>query len=188
MRLTGGAARGIVLRVPPGDRVRPATDRTRQAVGNRLAHFWAGARVLDLFAGTGAYGLEALSRGAASAVFVEQAPVVLKLLEHNLRTVAQSARQEWPVRLVKADAQTWAPGAGETFDVVFIDPPYVLWAPPAGAALLRRVVPWVAPGGWLVAEVPGGWQWPSDLAPPQWGDPSATRRGDPALCGWQVPA
>ena len=72
MRITGGLARSIPLILPKGDAVRPATDALRQAVFSSLAARVAGARFLDLFAGSGAYGLEALSRGASSGVFVEK--------------------------------------------------------------------------------------------------------------------
>ena len=90
MRLSGGVARGIPLVVPPGDRVRPATDGMRQAVFSSLAALVPGATCLDLFAGTGSYGLEALSRGAEKVVFVERNPKALGCLRRNLAAVERS--------------------------------------------------------------------------------------------------
>lgn len=90
MRITGGLARGIVLRVPGGDQVRPATDAMRQAVFSSLGARVAGATFLDLFAGAGGYGLEALSRGAASGVFIEKNAAAAACLRQNLAAVRKS--------------------------------------------------------------------------------------------------
>lgn len=94
MRISGGAARGAVLVVPKGDAVRPATDGMRQAVFSSLGARLAGARFADLFAGSGGYGLEAWSRGAAGGVFVEQNAKAAACLRQNITTVAKSARRE----------------------------------------------------------------------------------------------
>src|SRR6187401_769321 len=90
MRISGGAARGIPLVVPKGDAVRPATDGMRQAVFSSLGERVVGARFLDLFAGSGAYGLEALSRGAAAGVFVEQNAKAAHCLRQNITAVCKS--------------------------------------------------------------------------------------------------
>ena len=126
MRISGGSARGIPLLTPRGDAVRPATDGMRQAVFSSLGGRVAGAQFLDLFAGSGAYGLEALSRGAAGGVFVEQNPKAVACVRENLAAVCKSVgRQTAGVVVMRADART-VPlgGAAEVPDLVFIDPPY----------------------------------------------------------------
>src|SRR5436190_17400994 len=105
MRITGGQARGIPLTLPKGDAVRPATDAMRQAVFSSLAARVAGARFLDLFAGSGAYGLEALSRGAAGGTFVEKDARTAEFIHRNIAAVCKSLNR--PVdglRVVTADA------------------------------------------------------------------------------------
>src|SRR3954465_11512303 len=94
MRITGGIARGIPLVVPKGDAVRPATDAMRQAVFSSLGARTVGARFLDLFAGSGADGLEALSRGAAGGVFVEQNAKAVACLRQNIAAVCKSLRRD----------------------------------------------------------------------------------------------
>ncbi len=125
MRITGGAARGIPLVLPKGDHVRPATDALRQAVFSSLAARVPGARFLDLFAGSGAYGLEALSRGAAGGVFVERDERTAACLRRNVAAVCKSLRRdEHDLRVVTADATTFSPAAGAPPSLVFIDPPW----------------------------------------------------------------
>lgn len=155
-------ARGIVLRVPRGQAVRPATDQLREAVFSRLAGAVEGARCLDLFAGTGSYGLEAISRGASSCLFVERDRAALAALGANLAAVCRSAGQpDTAGRIAPADATRWAPPPGEAYDLILADPPYDLAASSA-PALLERFAPWLAPEGHLVFEVPGE----QDLPPP----------------------
>ncbi len=138
MRISGGAARGTVLAVPKGDAVRPATDGMRQAVFSSLGARVQGARFADLFAGSGGYGLEAWSRGAAGGVFVEQNAKAAACLRQNIATVAKSARREAAeLRLIQGDALTWRPtpddaggegmearAGGGRPDLIFVDPPY----------------------------------------------------------------
>lgn len=127
MRITGGLARGIPLSLPKGDAVRPATDALRQAVFSSLAARVAGARFLDLFAGSGAYGLEALSRGAAGGMFVEKDARTAGFIRQNLTAVCKSlGRPADGVQVVTADATTSMPG--EAPDLVFVDPPYEIIA------------------------------------------------------------
>lgn len=164
MRVTGGKARGIPLRVPPGP-VRPATDYLREAVFSSLAALVPGARVLDLFAGTGAYALESLSRGAASAVAVDRATA--PTVAANAAAVAKSmGLPALPLEVVTADALSWRPAATD-FDLVFVDPPWELWdrdasriAAAAAAAAASgdhvRVI-LEGPGG-FAPPVPAGWQ------------------------------
>ncbi|MDQ5978285.1 MAG: rRNA (guanine966-N2)-methyltransferase [Verrucomicrobiota bacterium] len=124
MRITGGKARGIPLSLPKGDAVRPATDAMRQAVFSSLAARVEGARFLDLFAGSGAYGLEALSRGAQGGMFVEKDGRTAGFIRQNIAAVCKSlGRPPTDLTVINADA-TAVPLAGEVPDLVFIDPPY----------------------------------------------------------------
>ncbi len=130
MRISGGAARGTVLAVPRGDAVRPATDGMRQAVFSSLGARVIGARFLDLFAGSGAYGLEAWSRGAAGGVSVELNAKAAACLRDNIRLVAKSAgRDATEVRAQIGDALAWRPTPDEPVpDLIFVDPPYPIIA------------------------------------------------------------
>ena len=126
MRIVGGSHRGRHLFAPPGDAVRPTSDRAREALFNILSHgSLAGdggsfvGTVLDAFAGTGALGLETLSRGAAEAVFIEQDRDALSILRRNIDALGESAR----VRIVQGDA-TRPPRAVVQCATVFLDPPY----------------------------------------------------------------
>jgi len=133
MRITGGRARGIPLRLPRGDRVRPAMDRMRQAVFSSLGPAVEGTAFVDLFAGSGSYGLEAVSRGAASGVFVEQDREALGCLRTNLAAVCKSAGCDPGLfRVIGADAFSWRPAEGAPAALVFADPPYRLIEPNAG--------------------------------------------------------
>ncbi len=130
MRITGGTAKGHSLKGPgkKNHGLRPTTDRVREAVFNILAERLAGARVLDLFAGTGSYGLEALSRGAESVVFVDRDRTALEIIAHNLRHCFPDARaRAFQLDLKKSSSlarlQARLP-AESCFDLVFLDPPY----------------------------------------------------------------
>lgn len=121
MRIISGIAGGIPIKVPQGD-TRPTTDRTRQAVFSMLGDVVVGARVLDLFAGSGALGLEALSRGAASAIMVEQSHAAAQVIRENLaktRLEHGEVRQAEVFRTLRTLAEQ-----GAQFDLVFADPPY----------------------------------------------------------------
>lgn len=123
MRITGGQARGIPLALPKGDAVRPATDALRQAVFSSLAARVPGLQFLDLFAGTGAYGLEALSRGAAGGVFVERDARTAAFIRQNLAAVCKSlGRDTGGLHVITADATSVALTTAP--DLVFVDPPY----------------------------------------------------------------
>ena len=132
--------------VIPG--LRPAQDRVRAAVFSALANWMPGARILDLFAGTGAYGLEALSRGAKSALFVESNHRTAESLRHNLDSLGYN----FPV--LETPVESWLPTAPpESFDLIFLDPPYdqtpeelSAWSITAG---LDRLL---APGGRIAWE------------------------------------
>lgn len=125
MRISGGVARGIQLAVPKGDRTRPATDGMRQAVFSSLGARVSGARFLDLFAGSGAYGLEALSRGASGGVFVENNARALACLRENVAAVCKSLGCPTSVvSLQQSDALLVSPCADRAPDLIFVDPPY----------------------------------------------------------------
>jgi len=124
MRITGGEHGGRTLVVPKSDAIRPTQDRVREALFNILAPEIVGADFLDLFAGCGAVGLEALSRGAKSATFVEQNRKHAAVLQQNLATLNP---QPSTFNLVMADVYRWiATYSGEGFSIAFADPPYAL--------------------------------------------------------------
>jgi 16S rRNA (guanine(966)-N(2))-methyltransferase RsmD len=133
MRIIGGHDRGRRLRAPRGLATRPTADRVRVTLFDVLGPAIAGARVLDLFAGTGAVGIEALSRGAARVVFVEKDPAALHALRANLAALGTSRAA---ARVMAGDVLRMLPDLAtheEPFDLVFLDPPYA--AGLAGRAL-----------------------------------------------------
>ena len=166
MRISGGAARGIELMVPRGDAVRPATDGMRQAVFSSLGVRVAGARFVDLFAGSGAYGLEAFSRGASGGTFVERNAKASACLSRNISAVCRSlGRPEQELLAVEADALSIPTGVGAAPDLIFVDPPYnaiAEVAPVLFGKLAAALVPdWK---GLVVFEMPGE----TTLAPAGW--------------------
>ena len=166
MRISGGMARGIPLMVPKGDAVRPATDGMRQAAFSSLGAHVAGARFLDLFAGSGAYGLEALSRGAAGGVFVEQNAKAAACVRRNIEAVCKSlGREARDLSVLQTDARGVPLGNGGVPDLVFIDPPYEIIAE-ITPALFSRLAEALAskPEAIVVFESPGE----IELAPPGW--------------------
>ncbi|HEV7886329.1 MAG TPA: 16S rRNA (guanine(966)-N(2))-methyltransferase RsmD [Acidimicrobiales bacterium] len=120
MRVVGGSARGRRLSAPPGRQTRPTSDRVREAVFNMLESLGAvrDAVVADLFAGTGAMGIEALSRGAASAVFVDDDPVAVRTIRANVGQTGLNGAE-----VVRDDVLRWVEHAGPV-DLAVIDPPY----------------------------------------------------------------
>jgi 16S rRNA (guanine966-N2)-methyltransferase len=135
MRIVGGEFGGRRLAVPKDSRVRPTSDRVREAWMSILGDQLAGARVLDLFAGSGALGLEALSRGAESATFVELNPPSLRALEHNIAALSL----EDVATVHRGDAMRFAGKLPEgAFDVVVADPPYTIDYAAQLVALFRR--------------------------------------------------
>ena len=157
MRITGGKARGILLQAPDGRGTRPATDQMREAIFSSLGSKVEGARVADLFAGTGAYGLEAMSRGAASGLFVENSADALTCLRRNLEAVAKSCQlsstKDWSVLACKV----YALNAGQgLFDLIFVDPPYALIEAKMQDIFRENIAPLVAPQGRVCLEMPGG--------------------------------
>jgi 16S rRNA (guanine966-N2)-methyltransferase len=135
MRIVAGQFGGRRLVVPKDTRVRPTADRVREAWMSILGEELNGARVLDLFAGSGALGLEALSRGAASATFVELNPPSLRALDQNIATLGT----ENAVTIYRGDAMRYAERLTErAFDIVLADPPYTVDHAARLVALFRR--------------------------------------------------
>jgi 16S rRNA (guanine966-N2)-methyltransferase len=147
MRIIAGSRRGHTIFAPKGLDTRPTSDRVRENVFNIVAPWVEGARVLDLYAGSGAMGLEALSRGAEAAVFVEADPEALRAIERNLDKLRLTG-----ARVVRGDATTGLAqeaGAGRKYDLVLADPPYSM----TDYAPLSRYFPSVlADYGLLVVE------------------------------------
>jgi 16S rRNA (guanine966-N2)-methyltransferase len=122
VRIIAGEKRGHTIFAPRGRETRPTSDRVRENVFNIVAPWVEGAHVLDLYAGSGAMGLEALSRGAASALFVESDPDALRVIERNLDKLRLTGARV--LRLDAAMALTQESGAGRKYDLVLVDPPY----------------------------------------------------------------
>lgn len=146
MRIVSGRLRGRVLAAPEDGSIRPTSDRVREAVFNILAHgvdgfSLDGVRALDLFAGTGALGLEALSRGAAHCLFVEEDAVARGLLRRNIEALGLTGQ----ARIYRRDATSLGQALPrERFGLVFADPPY-------GKGLGERALASAADGGWIEA-------------------------------------
>lgn len=149
MRIIGGRLKGRRLAGVRGQ-IRPTADRVREAIFNILGTAVVDARVLDLYAGTGALGLEALSRGARSAVFVESHPSALQVLHRNLGQCDLTAVSR-VLALPVGRALPRLAAAGESFGLVFLDPPYGQHQAPAAMTLLARHN-LVMPGGQIVVE------------------------------------
>jgi 16S rRNA (guanine966-N2)-methyltransferase len=175
VRISGGLARGIELSVPRGDAVRPATDGMRQAVFSSLGARVAGARFVDLFAGSGAYGLEAYSRGASGGTFVERNARAAACLRKNIAAVCRSLKRGGEELLaVEADALSMPAGTGEPPDLVFVDPPYEAIGEVAPILFGRLgAVLGVDWKGLVVFEMPGE----VDLAPQGWNCAKRLGRG-----------
>jgi 16S rRNA (guanine966-N2)-methyltransferase len=146
MRIIAGKWRGRPLEAPPGRATRPTADRVRETLFSMLASrlgSFEDLRVVDLFAGSGALGLEALSRGAATATFVENDPAAAAAIRRN------AAKLSVDVQILGGSAL--ALPASEPFDLIFADPPY---APGSGSAVVESVLKsgWLAPGGWMSVE------------------------------------
>jgi len=144
VRIVGGEFRGRALATPKSSDIRPTTDRTRESLFNILTHAYPGAledtRVIDLFAGTGAVGLEALSRGASQALFVETSVEGRGLLRTNIETLGLQGR----ARIFRRDATDMgAPGTMQPFSFLFADPPY-------GKGLGEAALDQCQRHGWLV--------------------------------------
>ena len=160
MRVITGSARGRRLKELEGMETRPTTDRVKEGLFSALQFDIEGRKVLDLFAGTGQLGIECLSRGAASAVFVDRRADAVKLIRENLKVTELSGR----ARVVAGDSMEFLSALREKFDIIFLDPPYEAGLlEPALAHIARFDV--LSPHGIIAAESPANRQLPA-LAPP----------------------
>ncbi|WP_347312365.1 16S rRNA (guanine(966)-N(2))-methyltransferase RsmD [Defluviimonas sp. SAOS-178_SWC] len=187
MRIIGGARRGLKLaEVGAGDaaaHLRPTSDRVREAIFNILMNGpygnpVEGARVLDLFAGTGALGLEALSRGAARVAFVDDGTAARALLRQNIEKMqAMGVTDVW-----RRDATRMGPNRGPGYDLVFLDPPY-------GKGLGEAALASLLEGGWLASNALIVWEESTIPPPPAGFAPLDQRRyGDTIITILKAPA
>lgn len=162
MRIVGGKFKGRTLAAPPGRATRPTSDRARESVFNVLAHAdWSpgcdGRRVLDLFAGSGALGLEAISRGAVFALFVDDDAGARGAIREN----AEALGLFGVTRIHRRDATDLGvkpAGVGAPFDLVFLDPPY-------GKGLGESALAKLAPGGWIADDALAVFECAADETP-----------------------
>jgi 16S rRNA (guanine966-N2)-methyltransferase len=145
VRVIAGSAKGVRLAPVPGG-VRPVSDRAREGLFSSLGPDVPGARVLDLFAGTGALGIEALSRGAESAVFVDRQPGAVAAIRRNLSALGLEG-----AAVHRRDAVAFLDAAGETYDLIFVDPPYDCALRLAGP-LSRALMPVLSSDALIVSE------------------------------------
>jgi 16S rRNA (guanine(966)-N(2))-methyltransferase RsmD len=156
MRVIAGSARGIQLTAVPGSGTRPISDRVKEAVFNILGDTIINSRVLDLFAGTGSVGIEALSRGAEEALFVEKQPKAISTIRENLRRTGLQAG----ARVVRADVFKFLAGEPEPFDLIYIAPPQYqgLWK--KSLLALEANQHWLAADGLAIVQI-----FPKELEP-----------------------
>jgi 16S rRNA (guanine966-N2)-methyltransferase len=150
VRVIAGRYRGRRLQAPRGTDVRPTSDRVREALFSILGDI-GGLRVLDLFAGSGALAIEALSRGAASAVLVERDPRAVAVIRANLDALGLAAPAATVVAAPARTALRSASARGDTYDLIFLDPPYRS-APGLGRELSAALEPLLTGGGRVVSE------------------------------------
>lgn len=146
IRVIAGKFGGRTLACPPGNRTHPMGERIRNAIFNSLGTSLEGARVLDAFAGTGAVGIEALSRGAASTTFVESDRVAQRVLSENL----DSLRVRNTAQVIATTVSNWLDTTSGTYDIIFADPPYH----DTQAATVIRLATRLAPNGMFVLSWP----------------------------------
>ncbi len=162
-RIVAGQARGRRLTVPSRPGLRPTSDRAREALFSALGSLidLDGARVLDLYAGSGAVGLEALSRGAARVVLVESDAVAAAMIGANITAVGLPG-----ARLVRADVVQFLAGPPERCDVIFADPPYRMTDARLQPSIATVAASWADPGAVVVVERPSRgqpWAWPAGV-------------------------
>ena len=158
MRVISGKARGVPLKTPEGMATRPTADRVKEALFSIIQFDIPMAKVLDLFGGTGQLGIEALSRGAKHAVFVDSGEPACKLIRENLR----KTKLESEATVVRSDYLAYLKRCREKFDIIFLDPPYA-------EVFLENALNCIAEidilqsGGIIIAERPVGKEIPTDL-------------------------
>jgi len=182
VRVVAGKWGGRTLRAPRGTSVRPTTDRVREAVFAILGDDVEGSVVLDLFAGTGAMAIEALSRGATAAVLVESSPAAIDALRANL--AAMEAESAVCLPLDYREAVRRLSAKGRTFNLVFLDPPYGKGLVGRSAGLLSRAGIF-APGAVVVAERAS--RDPVETLPAEWRERVERRYGDTLITLYDIP-
>lgn len=158
MRVITGTARGVPLRAPKGTDTRPTMDQVKEALFSAIQFEIEGRRVLDLFAGSGQLGIEALSRGAKSAVFVDMRKDACAVVRENLEKTKLSAR----ARVVCGDYRIFLKSARETYDLVFLDPPYAENFL-ENALVLTSEIDILSDSGIIICERPVGKQLPEQI-------------------------
>ena len=158
MRVISGSARGAKLRTIEGNDTRPTTDKVKGAIFNILAMDIYGNNVLDLYAGSGALGIEALSRGAKSAVFVEKSASAADIIRKNLDHTKLAGK----AKIIKADAFAAIKNIAEKFDLIFLDPPYANELAPATIEEVEKAKI-LADGGIIIAETDEGQDMPEHI-------------------------
>ena len=159
MRVISGIAKGIPLKTPDGLATRPTTDRVKEAMFSIIQFDIPGAKVLDLFGGTGQLGIEALSRGASSAVFVDAADTSCKLIQENLKRTKLSDK----AIVIRSDYVSYLKKCREKFDIILLDPPYVEVFLENSLKLITEI-DILQTNGIIVTERPLGKELPSDIA------------------------
>ena len=155
MRITGGRAGGIPLKAPKGNATRPATDRLRESVFSSLGASIEGCKVADLFAGTGSYGLEALSRGAASSTFFEIDHDALTCLRQNVQATIRSCNLDTDVAKVVARDVFTLDSNTPSYDLIFLDPPYGTVAENLQRIFEKAINPIALARARVLVELPG---------------------------------
>ena len=159
MRVITGKAKGVALKAPDGMATRPTADRVKEALFSIIQFDIPSARVLDLFGGTGQLGIEALSRGAKTAVFVDEREDACRLIRENLKRT----RLETDARVVRSDYLAFLKTTREKFDIVFLDPPYAEVFLENSLKMITEI-DILQSGGIIVTERPLGKELPWDFS------------------------
>ena len=154
VRIIAGQFGGRTIEGSGTERTHPMSERIRNALFNKLGSELEGKRVLDAFAGSGALGLEALSRGADSAVFIERDRIAQKIIEKNIKTLAVEDR----ARLIKSGVAGWLETSDDQFDIIFADPPYH----DPQLSTVSKLFPLLKSNGLMVLSYPGKGERPSE--------------------------
>ena len=158
MRVISGKARGVSLMTPKGDLTRPTADRVKEALFSIIQFDLPGAKVLDLFGGTGQLGIEALSRGAKSAVFVDAREDACRLIKENLKRT----KLESEASVIRSDYQQYLNRCKEKFDIIILDPPYAEVFLENALKIITEI-DILQSGGIIIAERPLGKDLPWDF-------------------------
>ena len=158
MRVISGKARGVALKTPEGMKTRPTADRVKEALFSIIHFDLPGAKVLDLFGGTGQLGIEALSREAASAVFVDEQESACKLIRENLKRTKFTEQ----AKVVRSDYLSFLKNCKETFQIILLDPPYAEIFLENALKLITEI-DILQSGGIIVTERPFGKDLPWDF-------------------------